>query len=142
MRPFLLLPALCLLLSGSLVAADAPPLVKAGFDVYKEKGISEALEVWMKGSALGGQTSQKAMMLEQLGKIEGIYGKFIAYEEVAIVEPAARLRRVYGVAYHEKGPLFYSFDLYSSGEPWVVYFINFDTKIREVFPPALIDRAP
>lgn len=141
MKPLLLLPALCLLLGGSLLAADAPPLVKAGFEVYKEKGISEALDVWMKDSPLVSQTTQKAMMQEQLSKIEGVYGKFTSYEEVAVVEPAGRLRRVYGVAYHEKAPIFYSFDLFNnSGDSWVLYFINFDTKIREVFPPALIDR--
>lgn len=92
----------------------------------------------MTESPLGSQTTQKAMMLEQLGKIEGIYGKFTDYEAV---EPAARLRRVYAVAYLEKAPLFYSFGLCKNGESWVLYFINFDTRIREVFPPALIDRA-
>lgn len=38
------LPALCLLLGSSLVAADAPPLVKAGFDVYNGKGIPAVLD--------------------------------------------------------------------------------------------------
>jgi hypothetical protein len=136
----LIVTVLTLFLTGSFLAADPPPIIKDGFESYKENGVASGFETWLRGSALEGDTTTKVGVLGGMTQIEAAYGKMESYEILATFSPTVRLRRVYAVSYHAKGPVFSYFDVYRTEKAWVVYMLNFNTKPQEILPRPLIDK--
>ncbi len=139
MRSITLL-TIALFLCRAITAAEPPSIIKDGFDAYKEKGAASAFETWLRGSALEGDTTTKLSVLGGITQIEAAYGKVESFEVIATFTPTARLRRVYAVSYHAKGPVFSYFDLYKSEKSWVIYMLNFNTKPQDILPRSLLDK--
>ena len=137
----LIVSLLSLLILSSCWADDVPPVVKSGFQSYIEKDLAAAFDVWMRGSALEGDKTSRLQLVGGLTQIESAYGKPQSYEVLASYDVSKRLKRIYAVSYHPKGPLFSYFDLFhtDSGE-WVLYMFYFNTKPQEILPRELIDK--
>lgn len=122
-------------------ASDLPPVVKVGYDTYIAKDLAAAFDVWMRGSALEGDKTSRLQLLGGLSQVESAYGKIESYEVLGSYDLSTRLKRIYVVSYHPKGPLFAYFDLYKGkDESWVVYMFFFNTKPNEILPRELIDK--
>jgi hypothetical protein len=132
--------SILVLMTSSMALAETPSIVTNGFEKYKEKGASEALSTWLKDSALEGDTTTKLNMIGGISQIEAAYGPMESYEIIATFSPTSRLRRVYAVSYHAKGPVFSNFDLFRTSNGWVVYSFNFNTKPQLILPGDLIDK--
>lgn len=134
--PIIFLLVLCV----TVRADEVPALIQEGFDVYKEKGVAAGFERWLRGSALEGDTTSKLGILGGMTQIEAAYGKFESFEVVGSFSPTRRLKRIYTVSYHAKGPVFGYFDLFASEKGWVAYMFNFNTKPHEILPRSLLDK--
>jgi hypothetical protein len=134
--------AIIALVFSPVANAETPSIIGEGFEKYKDKGASEALAIWTRGSALEGDTTSRLNVIGPIAQIEAAYGPMESYEILATYSPSARLRRVYAVSYHAKGPLFSYFDLFKTSTSWVVYMFNFNTKPQEILPRNLIDKVP
>ncbi len=118
-----------------------PPIAKAGYDTWIEKDLSAAFDVWMRGSALEGDKTSRLQLLGGLAQVESAYGKLHSYEMLGAYDLSARLKRIYVVSYHPKGPLFAYFDLYKSNDgAWILYMFFFNTKPQEILPRELVDK--
>jgi hypothetical protein len=129
-----------ILMVSSVAVAETPSIVTDGFEKYKDKGASEALATWLHGSALEGDTTTRLNMIGGITQIEAAYGPIESYEILAIYCPSSKLRRVYAVSYHAKGPVFWNFDLYRATTGWVDFMFNCNTKPQVILPEELIDK--
>jgi hypothetical protein len=128
-------------LSGPAAAlADPLSIVRDGFAALEAKGANEALTAWLRGSALEGDTTTRLGVVGGIAQIEAAYGHMDSFEILASYAPSNRMRRVYVVAYHPKGPVFYNFDLYKTASDWVIYMMNVNTKAQVILPEELIDK--
>jgi hypothetical protein len=117
---------------------EIPAIVTDGLKVYQKSGGKAALEVWLQGSPMDGEEGPEASLRGLLGQIEKAYGKMIGFEPVRTVNFSASVRRVYLVLRFEKGPAYIAFDCYKQGEKWTIPSLDVNTKVTQVFPPAII----
>lgn len=119
--------------------SDAPTIIADGFSAYQKTGNKAALSAWLKGSPVESDSATRSKVEGLFNAVESLYGKLTGFRTVRVVGLGASLRIVYVVAEYEKGPLFASFNCYKTSEGWIIPSLDFNTKSREVFPPALID---
>jgi hypothetical protein len=110
-----------------------PPIVVLGLEAYKSSGPEEAVQAWIKGSAIDGSKDalSQANLLRQ---IQDYYGTYRTFEIVSARDLSPRTRVIYLVLDFEKGPLFAKFVVYRSGQAWILAYFNFNTKEELVFP--------
>ena len=112
-----------------------PDLITKGLAAYEKSGGKEAMAVWLKGSALEGDTTTRMNVAGGLAQIEAAYGKMIGFEPVRTVSVTPSMLRVYVVAKFEKGPVFFAFDCYGAEKEWITSFIDFNTRPATILPP-------
>ena len=83
MRAVMLLTCLAAAATPALrgQAVTLPPIVRAGFEAYKLRGVNAAMAMWMKDSPIT-DFSDGTRALEQ---IEVVYGKMVGYEPLEVV---------------------------------------------------------
>ena len=116
---------------------DVPPVVIAGLDAYRAKGLKPAYAIWSNG-ALEFDRASKEAVIAGLTQIELIYGKMIDYNVVKTIVIGSAVQRVYIVLLYERGPVFAYMDCYKTGDKWIVTDLMFHTKANAVFPAKLL----
>jgi len=142
LRYIIKLPLLAFfLLSGAMSYAQpttARALVEAGAAAYVKEGASAAVQVWVEGSALQGNT-QALSQANSLRQIEDFFGKPIGFEIITDNPIGSRSRMVLFVINYQKGALFARFQAYQvDGGRWVTTEFKFQTEAANVFPPQLV----
>ncbi|MGA3055757.1 MAG: hypothetical protein ABSD63_16245 [Candidatus Korobacteraceae bacterium] len=116
------------------VASESlPPIVVLGLEAYKSSGPEEAVQAWIKGSAIDG-SKDALSQTNLLRQIQDYYGAYRAFEIVSTKDLSPKTRVIYLVLDFEKGPLFAKFVVYRSGQAWILAYFNFNTKEELVFP--------
>ncbi len=115
----------------------APDIITKGFEAYKTSS-SAAVEVWFKGSPLNDDLTTKAKLLSALGDFEKGYGKFIGYEIYKTVALTPSTEVVYAVLKFEKGPVWFSFNLYKPTDTWIIPTLNANQNPQQVLPQSLL----
>lgn len=116
-------------------------LVEEGAAAYVKEGATAAINVWLKGSALEGNT-QATSQANSLRQIEDFYGKAESYETLSESTISARTKLVFFVINYQKGPVYGRFQVYqlASGK-WVSTEFKFQTEAAKILPdPMLYDR--
>jgi hypothetical protein len=129
---------ICSLSASASPEPEIPAIVTDGLKVYQKSGGKAALEVWLQGSPLDGEEGPEVSLRGLLSQIEKAYGKMVGYEPVRTANLSASVRRVYLVLRFEKGPAYIAFDCYKQGEKWTIPSLDVNTKVTQVFPPAII----
>jgi hypothetical protein len=140
---------LTLLLTTPLArAADAPPpappaaatdIVLAGLKAYQEKGATEAIAAWIKGSAMDG-SKEALSQAGQFERIETFYGKLTGWEVLREEPIAATSTLIFVSMNYEKGPIFARFHLYRGSTGWMIANFDFNTKPEAVMPSVLLEK--
>ncbi len=134
--------AVILLLIPVMTHADVKntPLsvVTRGLDAYLSGGPRQAIESWVKGSALEGskEVMSQANVLRQ---VEDFYGKYEGYEVVDNHRISKRVHMILFIMNYTRGPLFARIQAYrsTSGE-WVATDFKFHTEASVIWPSASI----
>ena len=136
---FLTTIAIMLWIAATVAAApDVPPIVGEGLEMYQKKRGDDALAVWLKGSPIENDTATKKQFEGYFTLIDKLYGKMLSYELVRVVPVAPSYERVYLIARHERGPVFYVFDCYRSDAGWIIPTFELNTRAKEVLPPQIL----
>lgn len=131
-----------LLASGLALSAEptatARGLVERGISAYVKAGARDAIDTWIKGSAIEGNT-QATAQANALRQIEDFYGKPLGGTVIKESTISPRVKTVYFTINYEKGVAFSKFNAYqkANGE-WVVTSFFFHTEASQVFPSALL----
>jgi hypothetical protein len=132
---FIALSVLVLTAVPSLAqAASARALVEAGAVAYVKDGAAAAVKVWLKGSALEGNT-QAVSQANNLRQVEDFYGKPIGFDFIKESTISPRSKMVLLALNYEKGILYARMQVYQlpSGE-WVNTEFKFHTESSQLFP--------
>ncbi|NBW78584.1 MAG: hypothetical protein EBR27_06175 [Betaproteobacteria bacterium] len=129
------------LLSGGMSNAQpatARALVEAGAAAYVKDGASAAVQVWVEGSALQGNT-QALSQANSLRQVEDFFGKPTSYEVVAENPIGSRSRLILFVINYQKGALYARFQAYQiDGGKWVTTEFKFQTEAANIFPQSVV----
>ncbi|HEY3347126.1 MAG TPA: hypothetical protein VGK71_05840 [Nitrospirota bacterium] len=118
--------------------SDIPPIIKSGFDTYKEAGADAALKAWLKGSAL--ENSKEALSQSAMFKqVETFYGKFISYDFIGMKDISPSTRIYFICMNYNIGPLFTSFTTYKSNAGWLIVNYDANTKPHVILPQSFFD---
>lgn len=118
--------------------ASARTLVERGLNAYLKDGATAAIQAWLKGSGLEGNT-QALTQANNLRQFEDFYGKPESFNIVRenVITPRSQMI-VFAVNY-ARGILFGRFQAYEtkSGE-WVTTEFKFHTEAAAVLPPEIV----
>lgn len=118
--------------------AGARTLVERGLNAYLKDGAKAAIQAWLTGSSLEGNT-QAMTQANSLRQFEDFYGKPESFNIVRenVITPRSQMI-VFSVNY-AKGILFGRFQAYEtkSGE-WVATEFKFHTEAAAVLPPEIV----
>ena len=117
---------------------SARALVEDGASAYLKDGATAAINVWLKGSALEGNT-QATSQANTLRQIEDFYGKPESYETISESTLSAKSKLVLFVINYQRGPLYARFQVFQlpSGK-WVSTEFKFQTEAANIFPAPLL----
>jgi hypothetical protein len=116
----------------------ARALVEEGAAAYLKDGANVAINSWLKGSALEGNT-QATSQANTLRQIEDFYGKPESYETISESSISARSKLILFVINFQKGPLYARFQVFqlASGK-WVSTEFKFQTEAAKLFPDQML----
>jgi hypothetical protein len=120
---------------------SARALVESGAAAYLKDGATAAVNAWLKGSALEGNT-QAMSQANTLRQIEDFYGKPESFETISESTISARSKMILFVINYQKGPLFARFQVFQlPAGNWVSTEFKFQTEAAQIFPnTALYER--
>jgi len=130
-----------LLCASPVQAQDTPEkaLIASGVEAYVNGDATAAMKVWLKGSALEGNT-QAMSQANNLHQVEDFYGKPQGFDLIAARTISAHCRLVYFAINYTKGPLFCRFQLFETAPGrWVATEVKFHTEVTNVFPSSMTD---
>ena len=141
MRKFLFVLIFCLAFESTLSNAEqatAKALVERGLSTYLESGPDAAIKMWIKGSALEGNTLALTQA-NNLRQIEDFYGKPESYDILKEHSISPRSQMIVFSINHAKGIVFGRFQAYQtkSGE-WVATEFKFHTEAATILPSDLV----
>lgn len=122
--------------TGPQAAAEIPQFILAGLQAYKNRGPEDAVQAWIKGSAIEGNRDALTQA-NNLREVQDYYGSYRDYEVVSIHDLTSRTRVVYLVLNFDKGPLFAKFVAYRPDQVWILANFNFNTKEEVILPTAI-----
>lgn len=122
--------------SQNRVAESIPPIILSGLQAYKDKGPDEAVQAWIKGSAIDG-SKEALSQSNNLRQIQDFYGAYRGYEVISTRNLTPKTRMVYMVLDYDKGPLFARFVAYKTDRGWVLVNFEFNTKEEVILPTAV-----
>jgi len=142
MRMFFPLAVFVFLLAAPTRASDPaiPGVVSQGLESYVTSGHQNAMEIWLKGSAMENDINARIKFIDTLAKVESLYGKVTGWELFRVLPMTPSTCRVYAVLKFEKGPLWCMFECYKPKDPWVLSSFDFNTKANVILPPNLLEK--
>jgi hypothetical protein len=122
-------------LAGSAAAQQGSNVIQRGLEAYVKGGnASEAVQAWLKGSALEGNT-QATSQANAMRQIEDFYGKPESYQLLGEHSISDRARIIYFVINYSKGPAFGRMQVYKrENGDWVSTEFRFHTDAAQVLP--------
>src|SRR3569832_2444642 len=114
-----------------------PPILLEGLREYAEKGLSPALNEWIRDTPLtqNGQVEQAAAAIRN---VERVYWKMVFHEIVRVVPVSPSVRRVYVLLRYELGPLYGFFDCYRPASGWLIPGIWTRPQPQTILPPDVL----
>ena len=114
-----------------------PDILLRGLVTYKAKGADAAMTAWIKGSPIEGDKTalSQANIFRQ---IESLYGAYIGYDLIRIVDITPSSKLVYIQMNFEKGPVFASFLCYLKKTEWIIENLDFNTAPDKILPSDLL----
>ncbi len=142
MRLFrIFISSLLLLASASLLAQQTPsarPLVERGLNAYLKSGAKAAMEAWLQGSGMEGNT-QATSQANTLLQIEDFYGKPESFDIIRENTISPRSHLVVFAVNYSKGVLFGRFQAYrSKAGDWLATEFKFHTEAAALLPNELV----
>lgn len=141
LRALLAILALSFTLAPGLPAAapqdkdELADLIKAGFETLAKKSVEEAVGKWLKDSPAEPDSAQVAGPLEQ---VVSLYGPADGSDIVKSASLTGRIRVVYAVSYHAKGPCYYKFRCFRTTKgSWIVTHLGFNLDLDQVIPESM-----
>ena len=120
--------------SASAQFATARAVVEGGANAYLKEGASGAVQAWIKGSALEGNT-QAVSQANSLRQIEDFYGKPESYEVVSESSLSKKSALILFVINYQKGAVYVRFQCYQlAAGNWVSTEFKFATDATQLFP--------
>jgi len=111
---------------------EVSDLIRAGFEALSKKSVEEAVGVWLKDSPAHDDAAQVSGPLEQ---VVSLYGPADGGDLVKSMTLTARIRIVYAVSYHAKGPCYYKFRCFRTSKgSWIVTHLGFNLDLDQVIP--------
>lgn len=131
-----------LLTTSTFAVADAPRtargLIENGLAAYVKSGANDAINTWLTGSALEGNT-QATTQANSLRQIEDFYGKALDGNYLKEVTVSPRVRIAYFTINYERGVAFSRFNVYQKADgSWIVLSFAFHTEAAQVFPRSML----
>lgn len=131
------------LLSAPSMAAEPvstpKSFVERGLAAYATQGATAAINTWIKGSALEGNTLATTQA-NSLRQIEDFYGKPQGGEVLKEVPLSERVRVLYFTVTYEKGVAFGKFQAYRQGDgTWIATSFFFHTEAAQIWPASLLE---
>lgn len=124
--------------STSAHAVDVPPVVGQGFEAFQKDGGQAALTIWLKGSPVENDSNTRLQVAGGLSTIQSAYGRITGWETIRAVRISESVTRVYAVAKHERGPVFFRFDCYHAAGGWIIPALDMNTAANSILPPNLL----
>ncbi|HTB63383.1 MAG TPA: hypothetical protein VK737_07310 [Opitutales bacterium] len=118
-------------------APAVPDIVTKGFDAYKTSS-QDAVDIWFKGSPLNDDMPTKAKLLTAFLDFEKAYGKYLGYEIFKFVPLTKSTGVAYAVLKYEKGPIWFSINLYKPADTWIIPTLNVNQNPQAVLPQNLL----
>ena len=120
-----------------MLAVAKEPIIEAGFQAFKEKGVAEAWSAWAKDGPMEGSKELQAQSA-QFGQVTAYYGNFVDHEYVSEKKISPSTKSVYVVMNMENGPLFGKFMIYKKPDgQWIIPSFNFHTYAEQIWPPCI-----
>lgn len=119
-------------------SVSARALVEQGASAYVKEGASAAVAIWLKGSALEGNT-QATSQANGLRQVEDFYGKPTGFDILKEVTLSPRSKLVFYAINFQKGLLYarmQAYELPTSG--WVTTEFKFHTEAVNILPPSMV----
>ena len=119
---------------------EIPAVVLSGLKAYQAGGAeaaAKAVRTWLAGSHREGDKAA----LAQAGRFEqaeALYGRYIGFHLVKVVDVSASTRFVYLQMDFQKGPLFVRFVCYRTESGWIIPGFDSSTRPEEVIPLKLL----
>ena len=113
-----------------------PTFMISGLHAYKDSGPDEAVKIWLKGSALEGDSgamNQASFLRQALDS----YGAYESFEVISSHNLTARTRVIYLALDYARGPAFAKFMVYRSDQGWILMNFTFDMRAEAILPPPL-----
>jgi hypothetical protein len=117
-----------------LRAADAPSIITTGIEALKDKGEADALDIWLKGSPIEGDSTGRTKILNILSSVRSLYGNPTGFELIQSHPLTNSVTRVYGVITYAKGPLFVRWDCFKTDAGWIIPEFLMNTTAEQVMP--------
>ena len=126
--------------TASAQAISPKQLFETGASAYIKGGAASAIEAWIKGSALEGNT-QATSQANSLRQIEDFYGKPEGYEVVLESKVSERSAVVLAIINYHKGPLFFRLSAYRlANGNWITAEFKINTEVNFLFPDSAVYR--
>lgn len=140
LKSFVLFAAVAVGSSHALAQGQslARQLVESGATAYIKEGASSAIAVWLKGSALEGNT-QATSQANALRQVEDFYGKPESFETISESTVSSRSKIILFVINFHKGPLYARLQAFqlTSGQ-WILTEFQFKTEASAIFPTSAL----
>ena len=127
---------LLLAFGGSLAMAqgkdDGQELINTFFDLYKNKGYEIALKYTLSTNKwIQPRGDEMNNLIIQLSKEVNVMGEFLGQEEIKSKRIGSRFRIASYLAYYQRDPVRFTFELYKNNMGWEISNFTFDFKFDE-----------
>jgi len=111
---------------------DGQELINTFFDLYKNKGYEVALKYTLSTNKwIVPRGDEMNNLIIQLAKEVNNMGEFLGYEEIKSKRVGSRFRIASYLAYYQRDPVRFTFELYKNGTGWEISNFTFDFKFDE-----------
>ena len=118
--------------------AESAALIRKGAEAYVSKGAEAAINVWLSGSAVEGNT-QATSQSNLLRQIESFYGKPESLDIIKQTPISPRSEMVYFTINYTKGIAYGRFQTYrTKADEWIATSFRVNTEATDIFPTRLL----
>jgi len=111
---------------------DGQELINTFFDLYKSKGYDVALRYTLTTNKwIQPRGDEMNNIIVQLAKEVKVMGDFLGYEEIKSKKLGSRFRIASYLAYYQRDPVRFTFELYKNATGWEISNFTFDFKFDE-----------
>ncbi len=135
MKRFILIALVSVAICPLTRAQDSvlPPVVQNGLKALVEKGASEAVAIWLKGTPAEKDGKLTTQLLDFLQPMIINMGNVNGYEVIRTVQVSPSVVTSYVVIKLDKGAIYMIADSYQAQTGWIINNIRIDGDMRAIF---------